>query len=513
MSLPSFDPVVQEMLPLLLRQLMYATLVAAAVALPARWLQRRHPALAHALWSLVLIRLMIPPGWSSSLSLRGLWQRWTEPAVGGEALSAIPSTALPLPVAGDWIADSLSGSPTESSLAATALLVGWSILALCGIAVGVGRRRLYARLLDEPVRDPGVVERAARWRRCLGIRRRVELWTGEADQAPFTLGVLRPRIFLPRRLLAGLADPTTAPDAEDLIDAVLGHELAHVAHWDDAWLQVQRILLGLYLFFPPLWWACRAMHDARERMADARAVDVGPLPARDYALALLRVHQLQLNRPQAVSAFGPDPRRLLMRVRSILDVEVRGVPGKPSGGWLLAVALTFLLLPMAAPTVQAEGPALGDGATGPADDGGSQGRTVGQWPLQHPLEGARLTAGFGPWKSPFQEGPTHHDGIDLAIAEGTVIVAPAAGVVSEAETDPQSLGDYGVILRIDHGDGMETTFAHLAEVVVEVGQRVEAGQPIATVGMSGKTTGPHLHFEVRQDGRKVDPQPMIRDFC
>ena len=98
-----------------------------------------------------------------------------------------------------------------------------------------------------------------------------------------------------------------------------------------------------------------------------------------------------------------------------------------------------------------------------------------------------------------------HSGLDIANAIYTTIVASEDGVVTTA----QYQGGYGLLLCVDHGSGVETYYAHCAEFFVGVGDTVKRGQPIATIGMTGTTTGPHVHYEVRINGTAVDPLPYI----
>jgi murein DD-endopeptidase MepM/ murein hydrolase activator NlpD len=98
-----------------------------------------------------------------------------------------------------------------------------------------------------------------------------------------------------------------------------------------------------------------------------------------------------------------------------------------------------------------------------------------------------------------------HEGIDVAAPYGAPVVAPAAGVVLRISRQT----GYGLVLEIDHGNGIETKYAHLSRVVVRPGQRVTRGQPIAAVGNSGLSTGPHLHYEVHVNGRVVDPLTYV----
>jgi murein DD-endopeptidase MepM/ murein hydrolase activator NlpD len=98
-----------------------------------------------------------------------------------------------------------------------------------------------------------------------------------------------------------------------------------------------------------------------------------------------------------------------------------------------------------------------------------------------------------------------HEGIDVSAPMGAPIVAPAAGVVTRVGRET----GYGLILEIDHGDGIRTKFAHCSRISVREGQRVKRGQEIANVGNSGLSTGPHLHYEIHVNGKVVDPLTYV----
>ena len=98
-----------------------------------------------------------------------------------------------------------------------------------------------------------------------------------------------------------------------------------------------------------------------------------------------------------------------------------------------------------------------------------------------------------------------HEGIDVSAPMGAPIVAPAAGTVRRVGRER----GYGLVLEIDHGDGLVTKYAHCSRVMVRNGQRVKRGQEVAAVGNSGLSTGPHLHYEIHVDGRVVDPLTYV----
>jgi len=119
--------------------------------------------------------------------------------------------------------------------------------------------------------------------------------------------------------------------------------------------------------------------------------------------------------------------------------------------------------------------------------------------LAWPLDEMRLTSGFG------ARWGRQHSGLDLGMPMGSPIYAAKSGVVTCASYN----GSYGNLVKVDHGDGMETYYAHCSRLDVETGQQVAAGQQIAAVGSTGNSTGPHLHFEVRIGGVAQDPAPWL----
>ncbi len=118
-----------------------------------------------------------------------------------------------------------------------------------------------------------------------------------------------------------------------------------------------------------------------------------------------------------------------------------------------------------------------------------------------------ITSYFGPRFSPFAGSLKMHEGLDIGARIGTTVIAPADGIVSFAGEK----SGFGKFVQIDHGYGLETIFGHASSVLVHNGQRITRGQNIARVGNTGRSTGPHLHYEVRVNGTAVDPLYFILD--
>lgn len=122
------------------------------------------------------------------------------------------------------------------------------------------------------------------------------------------------------------------------------------------------------------------------------------------------------------------------------------------------------------------------------------------WPVK-----GWITSGFGPRVSPFTEKPAWHDGLDIGAAANAPIQAPAQGRVTAVGFDPK----LGILVKVDHGFGIETVYGHLAKSLVKEGQRVKRGEAIALVGSTGLATGPHLHYMVKVNGQALDPTKYI----
>jgi murein DD-endopeptidase MepM/ murein hydrolase activator NlpD len=116
-----------------------------------------------------------------------------------------------------------------------------------------------------------------------------------------------------------------------------------------------------------------------------------------------------------------------------------------------------------------------------------------------PVEGI-ITGRFGKWRGGRHHGH-YHVGVDIAAPFGTAVVAPLKGTVVFVGRK----GGYGLTVMIDHGNGIETLYAHNSNVEVSEGEKISKGQFISKIGRTGRSTGPHLHYEVRVDGHPVNP--------
>jgi murein DD-endopeptidase MepM/ murein hydrolase activator NlpD len=164
-------------------------------------------------------------------------------------------------------------------------------------------------------------------------------------------------------------------------------------------------------------------------------------------------------------------------------------------------------------------PAVADGpdATGMVDDANAVMAALSRFkaaraaiddvPVHKPLSGAlRMTSGFGNRPDPFTGRLAFHAGLDFGEPRGTTVLSAGAGRISFVG---QRSG-YGNTVEIDHGNGIVSRYGHLSAFLVKEGQTVSVGTPVATVGSTGRSAGPHLHFEVRRDNRAVNPLGFLK---
>lgn len=497
----------------MLRQMAYATVVFFVVAGIARWRATRSPNLLYAFWGLVLWRLLLPVDLASPIALATLAHRAfldrgtvvSEPAM----VEATGGVVL------ERSSDALGVTTSPIGLAGL-LLAAWIAAGLFFAARSFGRRRPLVRLARRSPEVAGPVAACLldRWRRRYGIRRPVRLVACDADEGggigPFTVGTWRPIVVVPSWIAR----------RPQLLEATLAHELAHVRRFDDLRLLVQELVRAVWVLFPLVHVAVARMRRERERVCDHLATAPGRLSRRRYVAALRTILAGGLEPVRAVPGLGSTvSRSTAKRNRSMRFDALLTEPKRTTlRGGLLYVALVLLVLPMA-PMV-ASAPASADepptSATAPSADVSSTASNRGAdavlATMVRPLESRRVTSPFGPRRDPFGGSELHHTGIDVKADASHALTAPADGVVELATTRWEGHEDWGTVVILDHGEGVRTVYAHLDSFTVEEGATVRRGQRIGAPGSTGKSTGPHLHFEIHRHGEPIDPASVITDW-
>ena len=231
-----------------------------------------------------------------------------------------------------------------------------------------------------------------------------------------------------------------------------------------------------------------------ETMTDTFDVEFSRYLAKSGGIGLGGLIERQLSKQMAASptpeesdlsaaAANAGSARVSASVRTTASVPISSLPA--------SVAPTSAAPASAAPASPAPDAAAGSAFSKTA---------AGISSLTMPLE-SETTSGFGWRKDPLGHGRRFHSGVDLRAAYGTDVPSAAAGNVTFAGDQ----GGYGTMVVVRHEDGFETRYAHLSSAAVQVGDRVDAGQALGRVGSTGRSTGPHLHFEVRRNGQQLDP--------
>jgi murein DD-endopeptidase MepM/ murein hydrolase activator NlpD len=488
--------VASRLLSTAVAEVVLSTVVAAVVWLVARLLRGRWPAFEHGLWVLVLLRLVLPPGLAHPLGAGALLDR-IGLGVGVLCGRAMEPAALWDSTAGVPEASPLGGRPRPPAAPGPSplLLALWAGTVLALVARDSARARSCRRVLARAATVSGgaAASLTERGRRRLGIRRAVRVVATDAPVSPFTAGLLRPVIVVPRALLAR--------ESRHALRTALSHELAHVARWDVGWMRLERWVERLYFFHPVVWLVSRRLHAGRERLCDALAVSRGLLSGPRYVRGLLDALQLDLQGVEAPS-LTVNQRRILMRSRSVLAVR----PMRRSRP-ILAASLAALVGVVVLPLARADGPGPGNPERPTVGASASPARA---W--ENPLPSGRVTRRYGEGVNPFTGAVEFHAGIDLGAPEGTPILAPADGIVQLATTTYAPLESAGTVVILDHRNGGKTFYSHLGELKVKTGQRVSRGATIGLVGSTGRSTGPHLHFEVWENGRHIDPATVVADW-
>lgn len=242
-----------------------------------------------------------------------------------------------------------------------------------------------------------------------------------------------------------------------------------------------------------------AAHDDITTGSIATAEDSGPALTLD--VVEMSLDDLAANQVAFIEEVAADAAERSGRIAAVLKEVGRRVPkGAESRD-----AMGGPFVPMASdvdPEVFRDGVKL---ATAQIERFETLQKTASGLPLMAPMNRGSITSRFGMRTDPFRRRPAMHTGIDFRAPSGEPARATAPGRVISAGYS----GGYGNMVEIDHGGGLTTRFAHLSKIVAKKGQSVAKGDIIGQTGSTGRSTGPHLHYEIRVNGRPIDPMTFI----
>lgn len=348
---------------------------------------------------------------------------------------------------------------------------------------------------------------------------------GDGAESPFSCGVIRPIIFIPKNMLTL---------GEGKLEYIIAHERQHIKSGDQLvkWLLAAAVCINWYN--PFVWIMWRYANRDIELACDEAVVRRGGTAA-DYALCLIEAAERYSDLAHtAVCSFGTHKmfgaKALNERIECIMKAKRLTVCGFISAALILAAMSAFFIQVTAKEaedtevkneteeTVSAD--TESDNVIYEVIEPDVTYEIVGDVIAEEDSEAVDLTenavefvapivdyelisAGFG-YNNPIRT-EDFHSGIDLAAAEGTEIYAAASGTVIVADYNYEN-GNYVII---DHGDEFATAYYHCSELLCEEGDEVEAGDRIAAVGSTGFATGPHLHFEIRDGEVYVSPAELF----
>jgi len=430
-----------------------------------------------------------------------------------------PSAATPAPADAPPAAASPQGatdagdsdSETSASRILPLLAALWMFIYTAGLAWAIIRqlraRRLWRgllasaeRLSPQDLQDHGAFTAA---QLCEIARRGLTVLRTGAAISPMLIGVRRPCLLLPAHFSALSCEQQ---------QMIIAHELHHWRARDQLCLAIASVLQTLFWFNPALRWMARQMEWALELQCDQHVLAGRPQQQRkQYAAALLR--QWTAIAPAGAAAFNGTA--ISSRLR---HMQQDGLPALGAATtWLIAAALASVLA-LGAMLQPALAFSTASNAQPAASDAEAEALAAVATPAtaapvapeswRAPVDNVRVTSFFGVMRSVL---PTPHKGIDFAAKTGTPVHATAGGTIIAAGPIVENDGRYGNTVIIDHG-GKQSLYAHLSSVDVRPGQQVQAGQRIGAAGATGFATGPHLHLEVRENGRLIDPAPMFTNL-
>ncbi len=339
-------------------------------------------------------------------------------------------------------------------------------------------------IIDEPSLIAGLEE----WRHRIGVRQNPRYAYTDAVSSVCVHGFFRPTILMPMDLL----------DRVSMQDAILmgAHEMAHIKRGDTFLFALCTAVRAVFWFNPFMQRIAACANLAAEQAADALVITCGA-ERQKYAQCFVKGLRFAAGSSQRlghdlVPSFTPfDKRSRRERLSAILSDSHRraflSLPQK-AGLALTVIAAAVLAFAQAAFAV----------APKPAADA-----------LPTPPLKGTVTMSFGELNKVLNDDVRAHQGVDIKASRGSIIRAAGSGKVTAATNNYKGQSAWGNVVVIDHGHGLVTRYAHLDSYRVKKGETIHNGEIIGTVGSTGKSTGPHLHFEVIQDGIAINPAPVL----
>ena len=499
------------------------------------------------LWAIVAVRLLLPtiPGEQPQISIPvPSYQISLEQEEMPEPVVEITSTSEVTKIHGE-IQVQRKEIPFMEILSWTWL--GGTGLSLLVHAVLYQKTRRKILRWSIKVQDERTMEVFKHCKKECGIKREISLYQCSILSTPMLMGFWKPMVLLPERKLDKMS-----------LSYVLHHELSHYKR-KDLWLKLLILLAQSVHWFHPLVWIMgrRASADIEKACDDAVLKGSGMQARGEYGTVILSFLQGEKEKYLPLTmGFFEQKKQIIRRFETIMDIR------KKKKGFLLTVltaaiavySMTFVGF-VDAYAAEKESSLFPQGMSQNTEISPKEGEaclTQEEWKVIrdkdpkayeerqkqfqtdilnfYSAENAAIQKGQMTWplpgyyviRNPYgfrYDGTDFHVGIDIADSLendpenqdvfGEDVVAAADGTVVLTQTDYTSGRGYGMYIILDHGDSLSTVYGHLSKISVQEGDAVKAGQKIGEVGSTGFSTGPHLHFEIRDKGMSADPATYL----
>ena len=337
----------------------------------------------------------------------------------------------------------------------------------------------------------------------LNIKRKVKIYIDLESTVPRVYGLVKPKIII--------SEKTLYESDIKRLKHILLHELSHIKRHDIHFNIVRHILMSVYFFNPIILLGLKQMERDCETACDETVLKtLTPNEHIDYGHTLISL----INKKDNVNKLALSlvkKKEIIRRLKMIKSYKKASLVSKALSFILASgIIVTCMFAPQASAEYQAE---ITDDVFTPTEEIALIEEVTlteeividDTLEFMFPTEHHKITSPFGVRKHPVTGEDYYHNGIDIASPTGSDIFATEEGEVIYSDW----LESYGKIIILEHSDGYQSLYAHCNSLLVEAGDTVEKNQVIATVGTTGNSTGPHVHFEIRKDGEAIDPVTLI----
>jgi beta-lactamase regulating signal transducer with metallopeptidase domain len=475
-------------------QLFFSAIVFIIVFILTLFLKKKNIIIIYGLWLLILLRLILPPDFSLPFSAVNIIKQ-VSPEF--EPVKMIHPDRNEIN-AGDI------HHPPESPLSSHIIrnriifclyITGFFIFLFIYI-----RRILFYRYLKGkalPVDNDDLVFLLDKWKKQFKIKKNIELRSTSDNISPFVIGYFKPVIIIP--------DSIIEQQDQKILETIIAHEIAHIKCCDTFWVKIQYIISILYFFHPLVWYINNRINQIREYFCDAMVVSKNVIPPSVYAKSLLEImrqNQFKNYEPIPVPVLKHEKRRLKTRIENIIGGKNMFNNKYVFISVCCIIILGIIILPLAGSHLFAR--------DNPGTDGSSALCGPGfRIPLMNQYWKGKISSRFGERTNPFTGKKDFHNGIDIPLTTGTPVLAAADGSVLEICNMVDNNKGPGKYIILQHQGGFETRYNKLDRIICMGDQVVKSGDVIGYSGNTGLSTGPHLHFELRKDGKPVNPESCI----